>query len=186
MKPGSTLLAFTALALAAFSLPEAMAQDDITGQLEQSNRVSPEEMLRFADMALDEIKMAVDDVSSMLEDAEREQDAALTQNLGTALATLRALYEVSQSSALKMEQAIDDGDLDLAEHEYRKLTIALAKARQYRNEAEGYVGETEAEPGQTSVEVIEEPLEYFEEDTAIFDIYEDTFDDTAPTTSPFQ
>ena len=69
------------------------------------------------------------------------------------MAGLRALYEVSQAAEEALESALRAGDNDRAEHEFRKITVALTKVRQFVAEAEACVGENDTAPGVVNLDV---------------------------------
>jgi hypothetical protein len=143
-----------ALSLGLMLLPLAAgAQDtDMSGQIEQSSETSPEEMIRFTDMAVQEMKAAVGEVADMLEAAEREGAMVAIQCLSRKLTTMRALAEVSENAALELQQALADGENDRAQHEFRKITVALSRLRQFRAEADT-CGGGGGESGETKVKV---------------------------------
>jgi hypothetical protein len=143
-----------ALALGLFLLPlVAGAQDtSVSGQIEQSSQTSPEEMIRFTDMALEEMRAAVGDVAKMLEGAERDREMVAIQCLSRKLTTMRALTEVSENSSVVLRQALADGENDRAQHEFRKITVALSRLRQFRAEADT-CGGGGGDSGETKVKV---------------------------------
>jgi len=174
-----------ALALCVALLPLAASAQDTTvsGQIEQSSQSSPEEMIRFTDMALEEMRASVKDVSKMVEAAEREHNMVAIQCISRKLTTMRALLEVSESSGVGLKQALADGEKDRAQHDFRKIAIALSKVRQFRAEADA-CGGGGAQPGTTSIEVIESAITD-EDETEALDLGID-FGDQPPPTSQFQ
>ena len=179
-------LIFTILLLASMLPLVAGAQEtSAAGQIEQSSQTSPEEKIRFTDMALDEMRQSVKDVGKMMENAEREKNMVAIQCLTRKLTTMRALLEVSETSAVTLKQALADGEYESAEHEYRKIAIALSKVRQFRAEADACAGGGTAQPGTTSVEVIESALGA-DDETEAFDFDEEAFGNQPPDTSQFQ
>lgn len=162
----------------------ASAQDtSVSGQIEQSSQSSPEEMIRFTDMALEEMRQAVKDVSKMVEAAEREQAMVAIQCISRKLTTMRALLEVSESSGVALKQALADGENDRAQHDFRKIAIALSKVRQFHAEADA-CGGGGAQPGTTNIEVIESAIST-DDETDELDLGMD-FGDQPPPTSQFQ
>ena len=176
---------FVALTLCAALLPlVAGAQDTtVSGQIEQSSQSSPEEMIRFTDMALEEMRLAVKEVSKMVESAEREKAMVAIQCISRKLTTMRALLEVSESSGVALKQALADGENDRAQHDFRKIAIALSKVRQFRAEADA-CGGGGAQPGTTSIEVVESAIST-EDETDGYD-FDFEFGDQPPPTSQFQ
>ena len=175
-----------AMAFVAVLLPLAAAAQETSaaGQIEQSSQTSPEEKIRFTDMALEEMRASVNEVSKMVEVAEREKAMVAIQCLSRKLTTMRALLEVSESSGITLKQALADGEYETAEHEYRKIAIALARVRQFRAEADACAGGGSAQPGTTSIEVIESAITGEDETDAI--TFDEEFGNQPPPTSQFQ
>jgi len=162
----------------------ASAQDpSVSGQIEQSAQSSPEEMIRFTDMALEEMRQAEKDVARMLEGAEREKAMVSIQCISRKLTTMRALLEVSESAAVDLKQALADGENDSAQHDFRKIAIALSKVRQFRAEAEA-CGGGGGQTGETVIEVVENAITS-EDETEELDLDID-FGNQPPPTSQFQ
>lgn len=172
------------LALMMFPLVAGAQETSAAGQIEQSSQTSPEEKIRFADMALEEMRLSVEDVSKMVEVAERENAMVAIQCLSRKLTTMRALLEVSESSGITMRQALADGEYETAEHEYRKIAIALARVRQFRAEADACDGARSAESGKTDVEVITSAMS--SEDETEPPVFDEEFGNSPPPTSQFQ
>ena len=127
---------------------------------------TPEEKAEFADTAVAEMRTASKEVSRMLEAAEREKDNARIQCLSKKLATIRALVEVSETSVSTMKQAFGSGEIVVADHEYRKVAIALVKVRQFRAEAET-CGGTSGQAGATSVSLVDAGVAYTDEEGSV-------------------
>ncbi len=139
---------------------------------------TPEEKAAFADGALGEMRGASKEVARMLEAAEREKNPIRIQCLSKKLATIRALVEVSETSATTMKQAFATGDTVVADHEYRKIAIALVKVRQFRAEAET-CGGSSGQAGSTSVSLVDAGVAYTEGEDLI-----EAGDDTIPDPPP--
>ena len=133
--------------------------------LTQTARTS-EEKVEFAEAAVSEMRTASKEVARMLEAAEREKDNARIQCLSKKLATIRALVEVSETSASTMKQAFGTGETVVADHEYRKVAIALVKVRQFRAEAEA-CGGTSGQSGATSVSLVDAGVAYPDEEAPV-------------------
>lgn len=176
-----------AILLIAALLPMAAGAQETSaaGQIEQSSQTSPEEKIRFTDMALEEMRESVREVGKAMENAERSKVMAAIQCLSRKLTTMRALLEVSETSAVTLKQALADGEYETAEHEYRKIAIALSKVRQFRAEAQTCTGGGTAQPGTTSVEVIESAIST-EDETEGLEFDEEAFGNQPPDTSQFQ
>ncbi len=166
-------------------LPASAQDQGAAGQIEQSSQTTPEEKIRFTDMALEEMRSSVKETAKMLENAERANNPGAIQCLSKKITTMRALLEVSEASAVTLKQALADGEYETSEHEYRKIAIALSKVRQFRAEADACAGGGAAQPGTTSVEVIESAISQ-DDDTDELDLDLDAFGDQPPDTSQFQ
>jgi len=156
------------------------------GMIEQSPQTTPEEKIRFADGALEEMRTSVKDVGKMLESAERDKDMVRIQCLGKKATTMRALLEVSEASAITLKQALASGEYESAEHEYRKIAIALAKIKQFRAEADACGGGPGAQPGSTQIEVIQDAITADEDETEVVEWLDSEIWSDPPPTSQFQ
>jgi hypothetical protein len=177
---------FIAVSFAVALLPIAAGAQDsnASGQIEQSSQTSPEEKIRFTDMALGEMRSSVNEVSKMVEVSEREKNMVAIQCLSRKLTTMRALLEVSENSGITLKQALADGEYETAEHEYRKIAIALNRVRQFRAEADACAGGGGGTDGGTTVEVVESALSGEDETDMI--VFDEDFGDQPPPTSQFQ
>ena len=178
---------FLAVLLLAVLVPLAAGAQETSaaGEIEQSSQTTPEEKIRFTDMALEEMRTSVKDVGKMMENAERERNMVAIQCLSRKLTTMRALLEVSETSAVTLKQALADGEYETAEHEYRKIAIALSRVRQFQAEAATCAGGGTAQPGTTTVDVVESALSN-EDETEGLDFDEEAFGNQPPDTSQFQ
>lgn len=136
-----------------FSAPAFAQSAGATGEIEASSELSPTEQSRFAAEALSEMKDADRDVARMLADAERDGDVLTINCLTKKLAALRSLVEVSESASATMNDALASGSKDRADAEFRKVAVALSKARQFRAEAEACSGGGDAGDGETIVDL---------------------------------
>ena len=140
------------LGLLSFATANAGAQSE--GVSSDEATVPPEQMLEFGADALLEMRGAVKEVAKLLEIAEREKEDPRIQCLSKKLTTMRALLEVSEGSNVSLADAVKAGDIERAGHEFRKLTIALSKVRQFRSEADTCGGGTTGQEGSTDVQVL--------------------------------
>jgi len=147
-------------------LPSGSAGAQGTGSSLVQTARTPSEKADFAGAAIVEMRAASKDVARMLEAAEKDKDNARIQCLGKKLATIRALEEVSETSSTTMKQAFATGDTVAADHEYRKIAIALVKVRQFRAEAET-CGGTSGQTGATTVALVDAGVAYGDEDESL-------------------
>lgn len=137
------------LALLGFT-PSAQAQDD---QVEAASSTSPKEKLDFAADAIVEMNDGIKTVEKLQEQVTREGDEELIQCVRIKMASIKALTDVSERANESMTDALADGNDERAEHEFRKIAIALSKVRQFVAEAEACVGQGGAVDGDTEVTV---------------------------------
>lgn len=141
-----TLVAALALTLLVVAPGTAVAQDPgAVGTVDQRADLSAKEKISFAQTSLDEMREASTYVSGLLAVAEPEQDIVKIQCLKKKLAAIGALIQVSESAMETMKQSLAEGDDSRAEYEFRKIGVAVAKARQFRSESDVCVG-SEGQP----------------------------------------
>lgn len=131
-----------------------MAQDGevgIVGDLERTASTTPEEKLDYAASANTEIATAADTISRLLEAARRNNDPDQIQCVSNKLTAVRALRGVSESASDAMAQRLEAGDAGRADHEFRKIAVALAKSRQLLSEAQYCTDSGGLQDGQTSL-----------------------------------
>jgi hypothetical protein len=147
MRQFASLLGVMGLLLAA---PAFAQTPGITGELEQSSTTSPKEKTQFTDAALAEIEDSVKTVEALLTAAEKERNVEEIECLTRKLTPLRALLEVSRQSGNTMRQALASNDTVHADQEFRKVAVALTKAREFLAEAQACTGDTGVERGDAS------------------------------------
>jgi hypothetical protein len=125
----------------------------IAGELEQSTTTSPKEKVEFADAAVSEIDAAVKTVEKLLDQAQKDKNVEHIECLTRKLTPMRALHEVSQQSSNTMRLALAGNDAAHADQEFRKVAVALTKAREFLAEAQACVGDTGAQHGESSATV---------------------------------
>lgn len=125
----------------------------VSGTLEQSSSTSPKEKVEFAGSAIKEIEGAVGTVQKLLEQAEKDKNTEQIECLQRKLTPLKALLEVSKTSSNALQQSLAANDAVHADLEYRKIAVALSKARDFLAEAQACVGESGARRGDAVVSV---------------------------------
>jgi len=108
----------------------------VSGELERSASTSPKEKLEYASDSNSEMRDAVKTVSRMLESAKRDSNVERLQCLNSRLTSIRALVQVSEAAEMAMRGALSKGQQERADHEFRKIAVALTKSRQLLAEAE--------------------------------------------------
>jgi hypothetical protein len=132
----------------------AWSQDSgVSGDLERTATATPQEKLQFAADAVEEQKALVKQTQKTLDDAKRQGDDDAVQCINERLAQIRALAQVTELAKVAMAQAVEAGQTERADHELRKIAVALGKTRQLSNEAQGCVQDADVASGETSVRV---------------------------------
>jgi hypothetical protein len=146
--------AFLVLAMSgAFSFQSvSFAQTEAT-LAEEVASTSPKEKMQFVQTAIDQMKTWSGEVEKLLSDAEKDKDDIRVQCLNKKLTTMRTLLEITQAAKVTMSTALSAGENERAEHEYRKIRVALDKSQQYRVEADACIGVVNEGPGSTAVTV---------------------------------
>ena len=171
-----------------FTLSPAYAQDGevgVVGDLERTASTSPEEKLEYAAAANVEVDEVVSAISKLVEAARRDADVEQLQCLNNKLTAVRALRGVSESAEDAMQKRLEAGDLERADHEFRKIAVALAKARQLIAEAERCTDSGALRDGSTTLVV--EGGEVGSDDDTKAPVYPTEFDVDfdPPDASPF-
>lgn len=131
------------------------ADDGIRGELEQAAETTPEEKVRFVERVLEEMKGAVRETGKLLESAEKSKDVVRMQCLNQKLTSIRALLAVSEQASGAMQNALVAAENQSADHEFRKIAVALSKVRQFNAEADACLGAVGTQPGAIEIEVEE-------------------------------
>ncbi len=168
-----------------FGAPAAVAQEAGSGTLEQGSTVTDKEKIEFVSAAIEEMSATVKAVSKQLEDAEKEGDDLKIKCLSKKLAAIQALSDVSGNAQDAMEKAIEDGESAGAQHEFRKVAVALSKVRQFKAEADACVSDSSSTPGVTNVNVSVDGLTSGN-DTELMGDSDFDVGSIPPNTSPFQ
>lgn len=148
-------LIVAAIALTAglsLALP-AHAQSGVGGEVAVTSDTTPKEKLDFARNALSEMQDASKRVEKLLDQAEKGGDPETIQCVRMKQASIRTLSQVSERAQASMSEAIAQGDDAMADHEFRKIAVAVSKVRQFAAEAEACLGEAGDADGVTDLQV---------------------------------
>jgi hypothetical protein len=146
-------LALVAVA-AVGSVAPATAQDSgVAGDLERTAQASPQEKAQYSADAAVELQASVKDVEKLAEEARREGDTEQVDCVNARLSQLRALAQVTEVAGAAMKDAMDAGQQERADHELRKIAVALSKSRQLTLEAQACVDDSGLASGETNVRV---------------------------------
>jgi len=133
----------------------ATAQDAPTGvssEVERTASTSPQEKIAYAESSNNEIREAEKTISRLLEQARKDGDAEAIACLINKLTSVRALLQVSESAEASMRDAIAGGEEEKANHEFRKIAVAVSKTRQLLAEAQRCAADQDLAPGETYVD----------------------------------
>lgn len=163
----------------------ALAQDaGVSGELERSAGASPQEKLDYASDAAEEQRGALKEIQTLIDDATRQGEAERLDCLTERLSQIRALAQVTELAETSMRDSLAAGQTERADHEMRKIAVALGKTRQLMLEAKACVDEAGVASGETTVRVDGELAEGGDETSPLsVDVMDQGFD--PPQQSPF-
>lgn len=181
------LALLAALPLAVF-LGQAVAAEPtgVSSDLERTADTTPEEKLAYAAASNQEISDAMKAIEKMLEQtkAKGAEGADGVQCINNKKLSVSALAQVSTQAEAKMKSDLNSGAYDSADHEYRKIAVAITKSRVLLAEAQQCATGTQLESGTTLVDWEsalqdnDQFLEPFIDDIAV--------DPIPPSVTPFQ
>lgn len=131
-----SLTAATAGATSMTVVNTSTATGGVSGELERTASSTPAEKITYASNAVTEMTEAVKTVSGLLETARKKGDADVMQCLNNRLTALKALLQVSEAAQGSMKSALESNNSELADHEFRKIAVAIEKTRQLLAEAQ--------------------------------------------------
>jgi len=149
-------------------------------------KATPRDMEGFVRGALEEMVTGVKSLTKMVDQARREDDTEKVSCLQTRLSYVRTLLMVSERANGAMKEAQAAGLSTRAEHEFRKVAVAVSKVRQFLAEAESCLGEEGTTPGTTELDVDDPGGLAGEDDTEPMDDYFVVVGDDPPNTTPFE
>ena len=155
----------------------------VSSEIERTSRSSPQDKLSYAEDSNFEIREGERQISRLLEQARRDGDIDAIECLISRVTSLRALLGVSQGAEGALRDAITAGEDAKADHEFRKIAVAVSKTRMLLAEAQRCAADQELESGTTIVEWDENLVEsdpFEENQVSDFDISVDP-----PDVSPF-
>jgi hypothetical protein len=114
----------------------AYAQDSVTIDLERIATGTPEEMREFAEESVGIITDNAETVKALTEKARKAADAAALDCLTPRNVSASALVQVAVGAQAKMNEKLDEGDMERAGHETRKIGVARNKSEKLTAEAE--------------------------------------------------
>ena len=154
----SAALGLTLSASASFAAEEGadaarLADSSEEGELSGRSMGSREKQ-DFAQAAVQELEATTNRILRLIEEAQKKKDVVLLNCLNDKLGALRGLLKVAGDSRLNLAEAAARENLDLQEHNFRKLFIAKKQALTVTSEADACVGQVGiVTAGQTRVVV---------------------------------
>ena len=117
--------------------------------------MSAREKQDFAQSAVQDLETTTNRILRLIEEAQKKKDVVLLNCLNDKLGALRGLLKVAGDSKLNLAEAAARENLDLQEHNFRKLFIAKQQALTVTSEADACVGQVGiVTAGQTRVVVL--------------------------------
>ncbi len=147
------MIRLVSVLLFASSAPAFAAAPGVSAELEMASEANPKEKADFAAQALDEVSTAVKAVQRMLEQAQKDKNVENIECLQKKLTPLDSLLGVTKSSSATMQRLLTENSTALADGEFRKIAVALTKARELYAAAQACVGDADANRGDTQVAV---------------------------------
>jgi hypothetical protein len=171
-----------------FLASPALAQDPsgISSELERTASTTPEEKLAYASVSNQEIAEAEKAVARSLEAARKGGDAQVVECLLSRLTAIRALQSVSERAEGAMKEALAAGSEEKANHEFRKIAVAVSKTRQLRAEANRCTQTDDGGAGASTIVDWESFLQDYGDVFDQYDLDDLDFGQDPPQISPFQ
>jgi hypothetical protein len=165
----------------------AFAQDSVGGissELERTATTTAAEKAAYADSATAEISEAVSTMKGLKETAGKDGDDDAEDCITPLHARADRLKPVSQKASADMKGAIANGDNERADHEFRKIAVAVSNVRALLAESQQCSADKDTQDGVTNVTFfIEEEVKVGDEDENDIDDIDIGFD--PPDVSPF-
>lgn len=170
MSPRRTLVSLVTAMVLVLSAPAA-AQDPVglTSELERTASATPQEKQAYAVAAKAEIADAAKQIARMLEAAKKDGDATAIQCITSRLTAVRALQTVCDNAEAAMITALSSGVLEKADHEFRRIAVALTKTRSLLAEAQRCSVDQAVASGDTVISVGADDLIDPGEDPGVID-----------------
>jgi hypothetical protein len=179
------LLYASTAALALLVVGTALAQDPsgVSSEIERTATTSPEEKIAYAEASNEEIAEAEKQIARMLDQARKDGDAEAIECLISRLTSVRALQQVALKAQTSMADALAAGEEEKANHEFRKIAVAVSKTRMLLAEAQRCASEQALESGDTLVDWETSLVD--DDDPIDEDIEDDDLYPDPPEVSPF-
>ena len=139
------------------AVPGVLAAQTETAQVPTSDEINGQDLSSsqkntFAEKTSAELDGRVKRVLKLIETASKQKDIILLNCLNDKLLALRGLHKVSVDAQHGLAEAIARENVDLEEHNFRKVFIARDQGQIVAAEADSCVGQVGTSfPGQTQV-----------------------------------
>ena len=145
-------IAWIALLAAAPAAHSAEPGAGTASEIERTIEMSPQERIEYAESAIEELEGYEALLDDMLAKARGSNDDAAIEFLVPRVTAMKALNRVAKAAYPKLTDAVEDENPDMIEHEFRKIAVAISRARQLLAEAQRQGADQELESGNTSLE----------------------------------
>jgi hypothetical protein len=116
--------------------------------------LSSRERQDFSNGVVQDLEATTNRILRLIEEAQKKKDVVLLNCLNDKLGALRGLLKVAGDSRLNLAEAAARENLDLQEHNFKKLFISKQQAQTVTSEADACVGQVGiVTAGQTRVVV---------------------------------
>lgn len=163
---------------------DAFAQDSIT--VETAGETTPREKLNYVNSVVAEMDSILKNKDRLAERAAKSGAAENVECVEESMNTVQLLRSVSAQAQAKLTEALAANNEQLAEHEFRKVVVAAARAREMQNEANTCAGEDAVLAGDLSVDVQNDALAEGDDTSALIGMDALVGDVNPPQGSPFQ
>jgi len=165
----------------------ALAQDSgagVSSELERIATTTPAEKAAYAHSANAEIKEAVSTMKGLKEAAGKDGDDDAEECVVPLHARASRLKPVSEKAEVDMKSAMADGNVERADHEFRKIAVAVSNVRSLLAESQQCTADKDSGDGVTVVHFFnEEEVKIGDEDENDIEDIDIGFD--PPDVSPF-
>ena len=179
----SILAAALGLAVFGFSSPTWAQDYGSNGGLPDPEGMTAKERNDATSGAIREMQGMLSQIVTLLTKAQQEGDPDHIQCVKDKQASSRAMVDVSVMAESAMQEALSGDSPARALTEYRKVSVALTKVRQFLAEAQSCVGE-EVEGGQVDVESTGDDAET--DEVAVTLMSDEDWETDPPNTTPFE
>ena len=136
-----------------FVVPASGWAQGLDHAYKEAASLSTDEKLARAGVGVDGIRDTHQAALVRLQAASEKQDILQLNCVRDKMAAIKGLLKIAEQADVSLKEAAVKRDEELINHEYTKISIASARAENYRVEVEECVGEASQYTGQTILEV---------------------------------